>query len=416
MTVFRELNWGLVLIWGALAAFGLTAIYSATQGPVSEFLPEHIQQNFLRQATWVSLAIVIIAAIQFITPRRFQEVSYLFYGFATLLMIYTVFFGVEISGSQSWIQLGPINIQVAELMKIATILAAANYLTSRRDITAENLKTALAALLFFIVPVILLVLQNEAGVAVIFLALLPFMLFWSGLPHGITLLMISPALIGYFAILNLTWAIIAALLITFVIFILQKRVWLTVSSLALGLVTIIGVEVALHQVLQPHQTARIEAFANPAVDPQGSGWNVMQAKTAIGSGGLTGKGFMKGTQTQLRFLPEQWTDFIFCVVGEEFGFVGAGSLLTLFLLLFMVLLNMAGNQKHPFSQLVIVGAASVFFIHFTINLASAMGIMPIIGLPLPFLSYGGSAFLTNSILLGICLNLDLYKRTLSIYR
>jgi rod shape determining protein RodA len=330
-------------------------------------------------------------------------------------MIITVFFGTEVSGSRSWLRLGPINLQVAELMKLATILAAANYLTSRRDITAENLKTAFTALLFFIIPVILLILQNEAGVAVIFLALLPFVLFWSGLPHGISLLMISPAIIGYFAVIDWQYGLIAALLLTFSIFFLQRRHWLTATSLVVGLLTVIGTEVALHQVLQPHQTARIEAFVNPNLDPQGTGWNIIQATTAIGSGGLTGKGFMEGTQTQMRFLPEQWTDFIFCVVGEEFGFAGAGTIMILFLFLFIRLINMATHHKHPFAQLVMVSVASVFFIHFTINIASATAIMPVIGLPLPFISYGGSAFLINSILLGICLNFDLYKRSFSIY-
>jgi rod shape determining protein RodA len=415
MTILKEFNWPLVFIWACLTAFGLVAIYSATQGPVSQFLPAYIEENFVRQLTWVALAMVVIGAIQFTSPRTFQGASYLLYGFATLLMIITVFFGTEVSGSRSWLRIGPINIQVAEFMKLATILAVANYLTSRRDITAENLKTAFTALLFFIVPVILLILQNEAGVAIIFLALLPFVLFWSGLPHGISLLMISPAIIAYFSVIDWQYGLIAAIVLTFSIFFIQRRHWLTATSLIVGLLTVIGTEVALHQVLQPHQAARIEAFVNPNLDPQGSGWNIIQATTAIGSGGLTGKGFMEGTQTQLRFLPEQWTDFIFCVVGEEFGFIGAGSIMILFLLLFFRLINMATHHKHPFAQLVMVSVAAVFFIHFTINIASATAIMPVIGLPLPFISYGGSAFLINSILLGICLNFDLYKRSFSIY-
>lgn len=415
MSVFRELNWPLVLIWASLTAFGLVSIYSATQGPVSEFLPSYIQENFSRQLLWVALSIVIMISVQFTSPRTFLGASYLLYGFSTILMIFTVFFGVEVSGSRSWLNLGFFNIQVGELMKLATILAVANYLTSRRDITAENLKTACVALLFFAVPVILLILQNEAGIAIVFIALLPFMLFWSGLPHGISLLIISPALIAYFTVINWQFGIIAAVILTIAIFFIQRRNWLTASSLILGLLTIIGTEVALHQVLQPHQTARIEAFVNPTLDPQGTGWNILQATTAIGSGGLTGKGFMEGTQTQLRFLPEQWTDFIFCVVGEEFGFIGAGSIMILFLLLFLRLINMAGTHKHPFAQLVIVSVSAVFFIHFSINIASATAVMPVIGLPLPFVSYGGSAFLTNSLLLAICLNFDFYKRSFSIY-
>ncbi len=415
MNAFKELDWPLVFIWAALSAFGLVAIYSATQGPVSEFLPIYIQENFSRQVTWVAISIVVIAAVQFTSPRTFQGASYLLYAFATLLMIITVFFGVEVSGSQSWLRLGPLNFQTAELMKLATILAAANYLTSRRDISAENLKTAFVTLLFFAVPVALLILQNEAGVAIIFIALLPFMLFWSGLPHGISLLMISPALIAYFTVINWQFGMAAAVIFAIAIFFIQRRHWITASSVLVGLLTVIGTEVALHQVLQPHQTARIEAFVNPSVDPQGTGWNILQATTAIGSGGLTGKGFMEGTQTQLRFLPEQWTDFIFCVVGEEFGFMGAGAIMILFLLLFLRLINMASNHKHPFAQLVMVSVAAVFFIHFSINIASATAIMPVIGLPLPFISYGGSAFLTNSILLAICLNFDFYKRSFSIY-
>jgi rod shape determining protein RodA len=415
MSIFKELNWPVVFIWIALTAFGLVSIYSATQGPVSDFLPSYIQENFSRQLLWVAISIVIMAAVQFISPRTFQGISYFLYGFTTILMLFTVFFGVEVSGSRSWLNLGFVNIQVGELMKLATILAVANYLTSRRDITAENLKTAFVALLFFTLPVILLILQNEAGIAVIFIALLPFMLFWSGLPHGITLLMISPAIIAYFTVIDWRFGIVAAVIITFGIFFIQRRNWLTASSLVVGLMTVIGTEVALHQVLQPHQTARIEAFVNPALDPQGTGWNILQATTAIGSGGLTGKGFMEGTQTQLRFLPEQWTDFIFCVVGEEFGFIGTGTIMILFLLLFLFLINMASTHKHPFAQLVIVSAAAVFFIHFSINIASATAIMPVIGLPLPFVSYGGSAFLTNSLLLAICLNFDFYKRSFSIY-
>ncbi|HBQ61703.1 MAG TPA: rod shape-determining protein RodA, partial [Balneolaceae bacterium] len=141
-----------------------------------------------------------------------------------------------------------------------------------------------------------------------------------------------------------------------------------------------------------------------------------QAKTAIGSGGLTGKGFLEGTQTQLKFLPEQWTDFIFCVIGEEFGFIGTSIVILAFLFLFVRLLNMAGNHKHPFAQLVIVSVTAIFFTHFFINVGSASALLPVIGLPLPFISYGGSAFIVNTIMLGICLNMDFYKREFSIYR
>lgn len=411
----REFSWSVIFIWIALFSFGLIAIYSATQGPVSQFLPSYILNNFFRQSLWISISLVVLIVIQFVSPRTFQEGAYLFYIISILLMIITLFFGVEVSGSKSWLRLGPFNFQTGEITKIATLLAAASYLTNHRDITSENLKTAFVTVLIFAVPIILLILQNEAGVAIVYLGVLPVVLFWSGLPYGISAFIVSPAFIVYFTILDWRLGIIAALISTLIIFFLQRRVWLTVTSFVFGALVIIGAEVALNQVLQPHQRARIESFADPALDPLGAGWNVLQAKTAIGSGGFQGKGFMEGTQTQLRFLPEQWTDFIFCVVGEEFGFLGASTLIILYSLLFLKLLSMAANHKHPFAQLMIISVTFLYFTHFIINIGSATALLPIIGIPLPFISYGGSAFLTNTILLAICLNLDYNKRSLSIY-
>ncbi|TVQ65593.1 MAG: rod shape-determining protein RodA [Balneolaceae bacterium] len=411
-----EFNWTVLAVWAGLLLFGLTAIYSATQGPVSQFLPSYITNNFSRQVIWVVISGVVLAGILFIQPKTFQEGAYIFYILGILLMIITLFFGVEVSGSKSWLRIGPFNMQTGEFTKITTILAAATYLTSRRNISSENLKTAVITVLIFLLPILLLILQNEAGVAIVYLGLLPVVLFWSGLPYGISLLMVSPAIVGYFTVVDIRLGIISAVILGLVIFLLQRRTWLTVTSIIFGALVIIGTEVALHQVLQPHQRARVEAFTNPSLDPLGSGWNVLQAKTAIGSGGLYGKGFMEGTQTQLRFLPEQWTDFIFCVIGEEFGFIGASILLTLYLLLFLKLLSMVANHKHPFAQLFIVSVTFLYFMHFLINVGSATALLPIIGIPLPFISYGGSAFLTNTILLAICLNLDMNKRSMSIYR
>jgi len=261
----------------------------------------------------------------------------------------------------------------------------------------------------------LVLMQNDTGTALVLFSLIPFMLFWSGLPYGISLFIISPAIIGYFTILDLMWGTIAAIVISIVIFFVQKRPWLTVVSVVTNVVIIGGINFAVNSLLQPHQKARIVAFANPSFDPQGVGWNVIQAKTAIGSGGLTGKGFLEGTQTQLKFLPEQWTDFIFCVIGEEFGFLGAGLVIVLFMILLLNLISGAGSHKNPFAQSVLVGIVSIYLIHLLINTGSAMGLLPVIGLPLPFVSYGGSAFLSNSLMIGIALNLLMYKRESTIF-
>lgn len=412
----REFSWSLVILWASLIMVGLVAIYSATQGPVAEFLPRYVQVNFYKQLISFGIAIFILIGLQFVNPRTFQEGSYIFYGVGILLMILTLFVGKEVSGSKSWLVIGPFNLQVSELMKIATILAVANYLTSRRDISAENLKTALTTVLLILIPAILVILQNDTGTAIIFLAMIPVVLFWSGLPYGISLFIISPAIIGYLSIIGWYWGLLSAVILTLIIFMIQRRTWLTFTSFATGILLVIGIQVALFQVLQPHQRSRIEAFTNPSFDPQGAGWNVIQAKTAIGSGGLYGKGFMEGTQTQYRFLPEQWTDFIFCVIGEEFGFLGASFVVLLMLGLTLRLLKVASTHKYPFAQLVMVGVITVFLTHFFINVGSATGLLPVIGVPLPFVSYGGSALITNTLMLGICLNLDFYKRQLSIYR
>lgn len=416
MIRLQDFSWSVLLLWAGLTAIGLTAIYSATQGPVAQFLPDYILGNFTRQIMWISISLVVIAAIQFTSPRTFQGVAYIFYGLCIILAIITVFTGIEVGGGRSWLSIFGMRLQVSEFLKLATILAVANYLTHKRNVNVNNFKTALTTVMLVLLPVIIIMLQNDTGTALVLLALLPVVLFWSGLPYGISLFIISPAIIGYFSVIGLLFGAIAALIITIVIFLLQKKMWLTASSLVLGLLVVVGTEVALENVLQPHQRARIESFINPSLDPQGAGWNVLQAKTAIGSGGIYGKGFMEGTQTQLRFLPEQWTDFIYCVIGEEFGFIGSSLVLILYAALFLRLLFMAGSHKHPFAQLVIVCVTFVYFTHFIVNIGSATAVLPIMGIPLPFISYGGSAFLANSIMLGICLNMDLYKRSFSIYR
>ncbi len=416
MNNFRDLNWSLIFAWLILATIGLVAIFSATQGPVSEFLPDYIQNNFVKQLVWVALAIVVVIGIQFTSPRNYMQLSYVFYVIGLILMVLTLFIGTEINGAKSWIRIGPGNLQSSELMKIATILATANYLTSRRDISAENIRYALIATVMILIPTVLVILQNDFGTAIVFLSLIPVMLFWSGLPYGVSLFIISPAIILYLTVFDWTYGVAATLIMGIFIFLIQKRVWLTLASFVTGIITVAGVNVALTSILKPHQIARITAFTNPDFDPTGAGWNVIQAKTAIGSGGLFGKGFLEGTQTQLRFLPEQWTDFVSCVIGEEFGFAGLSLLILTYLFLFIQLLRMARNHKHPFAQLVTVSVTSVFFIHFFINMGSATGLLPVIGIPLPFVSYGGSAFLTNSIMLALCLNMDFYKRDFSIYR
>ncbi|MEX0771585.1 MAG: rod shape-determining protein RodA [Balneolales bacterium] len=415
MNWYKQFDWPLLICYMLLSVIGLTAIYSATQGPVSDYLPDYIQGNFKNQMSWIFLSLLLLISVQFTTPMTFQQISYVFYAGCLIIGILTIFMGVEVGGARGWFVIGGLRIQISEMMKLATVLAVANYLTSRRNISAERFRPALIVVLLMLLPAGIIVLQNDTGTALIIIALIPVMLFWSGLPHGISLFMITPALVAYFTILNWQWGIITALILSVVLFFVHRRPGMPLASFIVGLFIVIGIQVALHQILQPYQQARIEAFVNPAIDPHGAGWNVIQAKTAIGSGGMFGKGFMEGTQTQLRFLPEQWTDFIFCVIGEEFGFLGAGAVLFLLGFLVLRLLSNAADHKHPFAQLVMVGVAAIFFIQIFINIGSATGLMPVIGLPLPLLSYGGSSFMSCTLMIAICLNLHLYRRQFSIY-
>ena len=412
----KAFNWSIIFIWLSLTLMGLVAIYSATQGPVSEFLPSFIQKNFYKQLGFVIVAIIVLGVTQIISPRTIMQFTFLFYLFCIVLMILTLLFGKEINGAKSWFGIGFFGIQSSELMKISTILLVANYLTSRRNISAQNIKYALVSVLIILIPTSLVIAQNDLGTAIIFLALIPVMLFWSGLPYGVSLFIVSPAIILYLTVINWQLGTISVLILTLGIFFIQRKTWLTVASFFTGFANVIIVQVSLAKLLQPHQVSRIIAFTNPSYDPTGAGWNVIQAKTAIGSGGVTGKGFLEGTQIQLKFLPESFTDFIFCVIGEEFGFIGTSTIIILFLLLFIKLLGIAANHKHPFAQLVTVSITSVYFIHFFINVGSATALLPVIGIPLPFISYGGSAFLTNTLMLAIILNMDFHKREFSIYR
>jgi rod shape determining protein RodA len=409
----RRFDWLTILLWVILTLIGLTAIYSATLGPVSEFLPQHIQQNFSKQFVFVGLSVVCVIFIQFISPRAFQQLAYLIYAFCLALVISTIFFGIEVNGAKSWFEIGGFRFQTSEPMKMATVLAVAAYLTSRRDISAVKLRSAIVAVLIILVPILAIVAQNDTGSALVFLPLIPIMLFLSGLPHGISVLMISPAIVGYLTLIDWRLGLVSAVLVAVMVYILERKIWISVGAIVAGSLLVLAIDIALHEVLQPHQQLRIQAFINPFIDPQGAGWNVIQAQTAISSGGVFGKGFLQGTQTQLRFLPEQWTDFIFCVIAEEFGLAGAGFVIIILMLLFLRLLNLAIGLKDSFSQIVIVGIVGILFTHVIINLGSSMGIIPVIGVPLPFISYGGSSFLINSIMIATCLNLYLRQKDMS---
>lgn len=416
-TWYRKLDYTLLLTWLALTAIGLVAIYSTTHGGSTEFLLESVQQNFSRQLMWAVVCAVGVAIALMMPVRFFQRIAYPTYAVTALLCGAAILIGREVNGAKSWIDFGPVALQVSELAKVGTVLAVAKLLASQRPSEENNVRYALAAVALIVLPAVLVLMQNDMGTALVFFGLVPVMLFWSGLPISTVLLMVSPAVAGYFAIVYMPAAIVFAILFTVGMYWkTRERHMAVLSGLFTGGVAA-AISFALTKVFQPYQVERIMSFTNPEAEQyrQGVGFHLVQSKAAIGSGGLWGKGFMEGTQTQGAYIPEQSTDFVFSVIGEEFGFIGALVVLVLFATLLIRLIWMGTEVKHPFGAMVAAGAVGIFLIHIFINIGMVTGLLPVIGIPLPFISYGGSALLANTAMLAIVLNLHMRRGDFSIY-
>jgi rod shape determining protein RodA len=415
-TWYRNLDYLTILAWAVLVGIGLVAIYSSTNGPAGQYLLESVRQNFWRQLAWSGISFGVMLVCLTFPVRFFQKAAYPVYLATLFLLMAALLFGREVNGAKSWLYIGGLGLQVSELAKVGAVLAVAQLIASKRP-NAKNVRYAAGVVALLAVPAFLIVLQNDAGTALVFFALIPIMLFWSGLPISAVLLMISPALTGYLAIVYLPAAVAFAVIFTIAIFwqTNERRYGVLAAAFTGG--TIAAVSFALTRVLQPYQIARIVSFTNPEAEEfrSGVGFHLVQSKAAIGSGGLMGKGFMEGTQTQGAYVPEQSTDFVFSVIGEEFGFIGSIVVLGAFALLLIRLIRLGTQVKHPFGSMMAAGAAGAYLIHVFINIGMVTGILPVIGIPLPFISYGGSALLANSLILAIMLNLHMRRDDFSIY-
>ncbi len=415
-TWYRTLDYLSIVAWAALVGIGLVAIYSTTHGPAAEFLLESVRGNYDRQMVWAGICLVGFCIALLIPVRVYQKSAPIVYLGAILLLLAALLFGREINGARSWIAFGPAQFQVSEFAKVGAVIGVAHLVGSRRPGTA-GLRTALAIIGLLMLPAMLIVLQNDTGTALVFIGLIPVMLFWAGVPVDLLMLLLAPAVTGYLAIVYEPAAIAFVVLFTLFMYIRTRDRKLTALAAAITGGTLGAVAVALTKILQPHQVARVLSFTRPEAEEfrHDVGFHLVQSLAAIGSGGLAGKGFMQGTQTQGRYVPEQSTDFVFSVIGEEFGFLGSVLVLMLFLFL-LVRLVMLGNQmKHPFAMMVAAGTSGVYLIHVFVNVGMATAILPVIGIPLPFISYGGSALLAHTALLAITLTLHMRRDDFSIY-
>lgn len=392
-----KFDFGLFLPALALFGFGLLAIYSSTINNT------FAQENFQRQIVWGVFAFIVFFITYSLPTNVFKTLAIPGYIVSLLLLVAVLGIGRQISGSKSWLVIGAVGFQPSELAKIATIMAIAAYL-SRNSSNIDSFKDILFTLIIGFTPVMLILLEPDMGTSIVFMGVILMMFFWKGISSFSLFVVLSPAFVAIASIFGTVYFIIAMLLVIALLITFKRNLFFSASIFAIGLASGFFADYVYHA-LSPHQQRRIQSFLDPNADPLGSGYNTIQAKVAIGSGGLLGKGFLSGNQTQLQFIPEQWTDFAFCVIGEEFGFIGSIIVISIFLILFLRILKLTFNTKDEFLSLVSIGILTVYLIHFIINLGMVVGILPVIGIPLPFISYGGSSLLVNLFMLGILANL-----------
>jgi rod shape determining protein RodA len=379
----------------ALVLIGLVSVYSATHTAGAS-------ASFHRQIVWAVVGFIAMGLVVFIPRRLFQSAALPLYIFSLVLLLFVLGSGKTVSGATSWLGFGFIGGQPSELAKLTTVTVLAAFL-SKPTTEIESIKGLLTTAAILLLPVTLIILQPDVGTAVVFCAMFPAILYWAGASVFTAIAIISPVIVAAAALVNMTSFIVATVGVL-VVLLLLKRDFFTSTVVFSGSV-VIGIAVQyLYGRLPLYQQKRIATFLSPDVDPLGAGYNALQAKVAIGSGGLLGKGFLHGTQTQLRFIPAQWTDFIYCVPGEEFGFIGAIVVLSLLIFLLFRGVRIAAIAKNKFSSLMAIGITSIFAIHTFINIGMSMGLMPVIGIPLPFMSYGGSSLITSMVMAGLLMN------------
>ncbi len=398
----------LVLTLLALAAYGLAMVYSAGQTD----LPTAAERAWVRQLVWMVLAIGMGAVAFRLSFRILEWVAPVLYGLGLALLVVTLVVGTgagTAAGTKSWLAIGGVRIgQPVELAKIGAILLLARHLSGLRQ-PPQTLVDLVRPGVIALGPFLLVMLQPDLGSAIVFIVILFAMLFWTGVKPSLLLLLASPIISLLLAVDTRWWG--AWILLLTVLLLLWRTyvaegvlIWLVNS--AMGVVAII-----LWNGLKPYQQKRLMSFVNPEADPAGSAYQAIQSKVAIGSGGWFGNGYLHGPQKRLAFLPEQPTDFIFSVVGEELGFVGVVVALALFLALFLRLVRIARRATNPFSSLVVFGILGLLFAHVFENVGMTISVMPITGIPLPFFSYGGSFVLACGISMGLVLRVAYDSRS-----
>ena len=409
--IFGNVDWVTIYLFVALVFFGWINIYASQynddQSLIFDFSQRHGKQLIFIGASFFVAFIVLIIDWKF-----FDACSYFLYGVIILLLVGLFIWGTATAGAISWFNIGNYKFQPSEFAKFATILALAKYLNTH-GIKLQSFQTKLKSFLIISLPLLLITLQNDLGTALVFLSLI-LVLYREGLSGNILFIGLVAAILFIVTLFLNKFIFIGILVaISLLLFLFSRRkkkeFIVILSGLVMAVSFVFSVSYIFSNILAPHQVERINILLGREIDPHGAGYNLIQSKIAIGSGGFFGKGFLEGTQTRFDFVPEQSTDFIFCTIGEEWGFFGSLIFIVVFVALLIRIINLAERQRSTFCRIYGYGVASVLFVHFAINIGMTIGLAPVIGIPLPFISYGGSSLIGFTILLFIFLNLDSYR-------
>ncbi len=406
--LLENIDWATILTYLALVLIGWISIYSAVYDEAHKSIFD-LDARYGKQLVWIGISLLIALFILVIDPKFFSQTSYLWYGVFIFMLLAVLAVGSETKGAKSWFGVGDFGIQPSEFAKATTALALAKIL-SGIDVDMKNLKTKFAAITIVAIPMLLVLLQNDTGSALVFLVFV-LVLFREGLSLSVLIFGAAMAILFVLSLVLNPYLLISILfIIAIVIWWLNRKrklsIWLCLGLFVFAAGVVLSVEYVYDNALESHQKDRIEVLLGQKSDPKGVEYNVNQSKIAIGSGGLFGKGFLKGTQTKYNFVPEQDTDFIFCTIGEEWGFVGSVFVIGLYLSLMIKLIKMAERQRSKFSRVYGYCVTSILFAHFTVNIGMTIGLLPVIGIPLPFISYGGSSLMAFTLLLFIFIRQD----------
>ncbi|MBT1703025.1 rod shape-determining protein RodA [Chryseosolibacter indicus] len=407
----QRLDWVTIGIYITLVFLGWLNIYAVTYEENQTIFDTNL--NSFRQLMFIIGALVIVSAILIIDRQFYETFAYFIYGFVLFILLLVPFIGKEVGGNRSWFGVGSFGLQPSEFAKFATALAVAKFVGTI-GFRMDNLKNQLTLFGLIGAPILLILLQKDYGTAMVFLVF-TIVYYREGMSPFLILMGIGAAAIFILTLLVANnYILFGCIGVLWLIAIYMNRrkkmkrlIFITAGAFSLALI-ITSVDF-IFQHLEDHHQKRIMSMLNPDADPLGYGWNVTQSKIAIGSGRFFGKGFLEGTQTKFDFVPEQSTDFIFCTIGEEHGWIGSLFTIGLFMGLIFRVIFLAERQKHRFARAYGYAVACIFFFHFAVNIGMTIGLFPVIGIPLPFFSYGGSSLWAFTVLLFILVKLDAHR-------